>query len=285
LLARYQQGEREQVWADLLSLGPEVREAPYLADAQAVARETMRRARHNVELIVARLRQLDYQFWDSSQLTQQKLHTIDNLMGGLRSAGINVGNVQDLMSRLTRWAGSGANQPRAVFTPPEAQIRRRMARLERSGCVLPLSLRAWMEEVGQIDLTGSHPILCFMEGEPGFSGVYADPLMIYADVDHLEETFEACREEEGADSPCPLDISFDAPGKAGLAMDAQVDDFYSIAAPDLAADALLLGERHQTTFVSYLRLCFRWGGFPGWEGQPGAPTREIAFLSEGLLDI
>ena len=35
--------------------------------------------------------------------------------------------------------------------------------------------------------------------------------------------------------------------------------------PDLAADTHLLFEWHHTTFVTYLRLCCRWGGFPGLE--------------------
>jgi hypothetical protein len=52
--------------------------------------------------------------------------------------------------------------------------------------------------------------------------------------------------------------------------------------PEPAADALLKGERHNTTFVGYLRLAFRWGGFPGWEGQPSRPERELAFLTVGI---
>jgi hypothetical protein len=40
---------------------------------------------------------------------------------------------------------------------------------------------------------------------------------------------------------------------------------YEIAFPDLAIDAPLLNEWHETTFVNYLRLCFRWGGMPGLE--------------------
>jgi len=130
LLARYQQGEREQVWADLVSLGPQVRERPYLMDAQAVAQETMRRARHNVELIVERLRQLDYHFWDPAPQTERKLRTVDTLFRGLQSAGFNFGNARDLMDRLTGLGSAGADQPREVYTPPDRQIRRRLASLE-----------------------------------------------------------------------------------------------------------------------------------------------------------
>jgi hypothetical protein len=38
-------------------------------------------------------------------------------------------------------------------------------------------------------------------------------------------------------------------------------------------------------FVDYLRLCFRFGGFPGYEGIDRGIPAEIATLSEGLLEF
>lgn len=67
LLRRYEAGEHERVWADMMALGAGVREAPYFEDAWAVTRETMRRARHNVELIIQRLDAIGYQFWEGKQ--------------------------------------------------------------------------------------------------------------------------------------------------------------------------------------------------------------------------
>jgi len=64
LLRRYLAGEHEAVWAEMMALGPRVREASSIDDAWAVARETMRRARHNVELLIRRLDQIGYQFWN-----------------------------------------------------------------------------------------------------------------------------------------------------------------------------------------------------------------------------
>src|SRR5262245_20266364 len=61
-LDRYRQGERESVWAELLRLGGQIREQPLYADALAVARETMVRARANIELLVLRLSNLGYRF-------------------------------------------------------------------------------------------------------------------------------------------------------------------------------------------------------------------------------
>ena len=62
LLARYLSGESTSVWRDLAALGPAARMELYYADAVAVASETMKRARRNVELIVPRLETLGYEF-------------------------------------------------------------------------------------------------------------------------------------------------------------------------------------------------------------------------------
>jgi hypothetical protein len=44
----------------------------------------------------------------------------------------------------------------------------------------------------------------------------------------------------------------------------------------------LLNERHELFFVDYLRLCFRFGGFPGYEGQANVPS-VLATLGADLL--
>jgi len=54
-LDRYHNGEYTEVWADLVAFGPAIRADPLYTDAAAVARETMLRAKHNVERLVARL--------------------------------------------------------------------------------------------------------------------------------------------------------------------------------------------------------------------------------------
>ena len=55
--------------------------------------------------------------------------------------------------------------------------------------------------------------------------------------------------------------------------------------PNAAADGLLVGERHKTTFVAYLRLALHWGGFPGWDRYKTPPREELAFLTKDLLPI
>lgn len=59
---RYAQGHCQEVWLELTALGPAVRQDPIYSQATVVTGETMRRVRHNLELLVARLRTLDYRF-------------------------------------------------------------------------------------------------------------------------------------------------------------------------------------------------------------------------------
>jgi len=57
---------------------------------------------------------------------------------------------------------------------------------------------------------------------------------------------------------------------------------YEIEVPCACADAPLLFERHETTFVNYLRMSLHWAGFPGWERMPVRPERNITTLTAGL---
>lgn len=62
--ARYLAGEYEPVWRDLMGLGDALRSGPHRCDAWAVACETMRRARTNIESIYGRLLGIGYAFAD-----------------------------------------------------------------------------------------------------------------------------------------------------------------------------------------------------------------------------
>src|SRR5438105_3337952 len=63
-LERYLAGDRERVWHELRQLGASVREPAHLADATAVAREAMSRAKRNVATIIERLTGQGYRFGD-----------------------------------------------------------------------------------------------------------------------------------------------------------------------------------------------------------------------------
>jgi len=129
---------------------------------------------------------------------------------------------------------------------------------------LPLSIRAFYEIVGSVDLIGRHPSLA---PQPG--SVAPDPLMVIG----LDEA--ASDEEEGALILAPDDLH---------KSDISGGDPCEIAAPDAAADARVLNQRHDLLFVDYLRLCFRFGGFPGYEGPIEIPP-EIDRLRSGLIEF
>jgi len=61
-LGRYQSGDREAVWAELVALGSSVRTGDVVDEAVAVAQETMVRARENVKELHKRLKSVGYEF-------------------------------------------------------------------------------------------------------------------------------------------------------------------------------------------------------------------------------
>jgi hypothetical protein len=159
------------------------------------------------------------------------------------------------------------------FVPAPPGAAQQLRKFERTGMVLPLSLEAWVQEVGSVNLMGAHPKLCFLGDEEGFPYLFADPLMIDVPLRHIVG-------EDAADG-IECVIGLDDEGKAGESD----PDFYFVRLPDLHADVRLRGERHKTNFVDYLRLAFRWGGFPGWEQYDERPEQELEALTEGLLAI
>ena len=102
-----------------------------------------------------------------------------------------------------------------------------------------------------------------------------DPLVVYAAAEALQAI-----EEEGSDPEAEERLVVIAPDETFKAGDAG-GDTYTIAVPDLRADAPLVDEGHDLCFVEYLRLVFRFGGFPGYDGIEAVPA-EIENLSQGL---
>jgi hypothetical protein len=78
-LWRYLARECEQVWADMQALGPAVGVEPLYSDALAMARETMRRVRHNIETLIPRLTAASYAFgydWHLGRTTPEGLRWV-----------------------------------------------------------------------------------------------------------------------------------------------------------------------------------------------------------------
>jgi hypothetical protein len=60
---------------------------------------------------------------------------------------------------------------------------------------------------------------------------------------------------------------------------------YTISFPNPAVDATLDGDEDYGTFIEYLRICFRWGGFPGLRASAKPPREELDFLTQALSPL
>jgi len=256
LYDRYQAGAHVEVWRELVTLGAAVREDSHVADALAVAYETMYRVNANVRTLVERLTALGYTF-TNDPVGDSQLSGLFNVMAKAR----------DLFG-----AHAKAKAPRA-HTPPPPDIHKRLVDFEKEFAVLPLSLRVFYEVVGEVNFIGTHPIL-----DPKGGSVAIDPLVVYGLDDGLVEFDDEDDEEEGR--PSAVTIAPDDLHKANVSG----GDAYEMAIPELRADGELLNERHRLFFVEYLRVAFRFGGFPGYDGVDKIP-REIAALADGLVAL
>lgn len=114
---RYLDGDRGEVWQQLRRLGGRVRDPEYLEAAQAVCDEAARRARHNVELIVERLRVQGFAFHENDD----------------------------------------GRTPTVAFAPPTPAAVEHVAWLESTIGPVPLILSSWIRLVGDVWLVGTHP--------------------------------------------------------------------------------------------------------------------------------
>ena len=186
-------------------------------------------------------------------------------------------NLRALAGRLTA-IGYTFAMPRTrdrhePHTPPPPDIHKRIVSFEREYGVLPLSLRVFYEVVGEVNLIGSHPTLA-----PGAGCVAPDPLVVYALDEGAVEYDEEDDDEQGR--PSAITIAPDDLHKANISGGAP----YEMAIPDIRADGELLNERHELLFVDYLRLCFRFGGFPGYDAAAKVPS-ELGELSAELAEF
>jgi hypothetical protein len=244
-LDRYLAGEHEQVWRDLINLGPAIRQdSTLLVDARAVATATMRRVSHNLALLVPRLRDAGYRFAYDDTARQES--------GGW-------------------W---GADFP--VHDPPAASAAENLDAIERTFGPLPLSVRAFYEHVGAVNLIGTHPDWPDIE--------ILDPLVVgpLPARSELADEYEDWQDQE-PEEPFTLDLAPDSYHKA----DISGGPSYGVEFPCSAADAVLKNERHHLAFVDYLRLALAWAGLPGFDRLPPAdvPRDVLTALTADFVDF
>lgn len=303
LYDRYVAGEFRQAWADLEAQREAVWYDPLAGDALAVAFETTHRARMNVGTLVTRLEEAGYEFCSTAFSPYWRTSDADSAMA-------------DMNERVETEMIEALQMPRIL--PPELECQREQlairdrwsidnamaratyARERRMGIVrptmaphnatatwikrvagragqIPLSLRAWHIGSGGVNLVGCHP-------EIAPAGVECDPLFVAP----FQFVLDLCQawEEEGADVeyPPPFQMPI-SPHRTAKARGDVGAPLYAVTLPATGIDAVIENEGHDLSFVDYLRLAFKWGGFPGYARMPAKAPKLIASLREGLLPI
>ncbi|MFI2486900.1 hypothetical protein ACH47X_08320 [Promicromonospora kroppenstedtii] len=236
--ARYQAGEHDDVWRDLRALGMTAFDEPHREDAQAVAREMALRARRNVETIVDRL----------------------------QADGFVAAQNDDEAT------------PRAAHFPPSDGASALADWMEATFGPVPMTVSAWIREVGDVWLVGEHPRWP--------ESVLADPLVVQFEFiadgggarDYYTEEWQNWQDDaddvDYETEPFQIDYAPDALHKANISGDGP----YGIQLPGVGVDGLV---GPTLWFVDDLNNAFAAGGFPGElraEGYVDPP----AGLREGL---
>ncbi len=151
---------------------------------------------------------------------------------------------------------------------------------------LPLSVKAFYEIVGGIDLYGANP---------DWDDFY-DPLMVASGAETLQDLYDQRKWHEDEvqqgkpAQPFTLYYAPDPLAKEGMS---SVGSNY-VTAPFPAADAALWfeGGPIDVMFVQSLRNAFQWGGFQvlvtpgsGFEADNPPPPTDLAALTAGFLPL
>ena len=255
---RYQNGECREVWKELIRLGPSVRNDPHATDALAVAYETMRRVEANVRILVGRLHAIGFQFaTDQSDWEERKQRAESALAMNppVSELGLRSPHVRRALEMMEAAKGMLREQLQTAKNQRRNQSVRAHVPPTKSTAKL---VRRLERKVGTLPLS----LRAFYEvvGSVDFIGKHSN-----------------LTPSGGPFSPDPTDDIHKA-GESG-------GEPYEIAVPDERADGELLNERHEVFFVEYLRIAFRFGGFPGYEGYDQDLPREIEDLQKGLLEF
>lgn len=158
---------------------------------------------------------------------------------------------------------------RDLRTQPTEDDQKIFAKIEAmSGAPIPPTLLAFWTVVGGINWTWDYRI----KRAPPHLGTLLpmdemDPLCVEPPsvMPHLlPEWGGGDREREvvlNPDESFPIDLAPDYLHKANVSGGPP----YAVLVPFAGADPILTNEKHELPFVEYLRLAFKWAGFPGLE--------------------
>lgn len=247
-LEQYRSGSTRSVWWELMEAGPLEEGAPLWEEVYQVARETMTRARHNVERIVSFLREQGYLF------------------------GCVYGS-DDVL------------RPREPWLPPLPDTAARLAHLTSLVGPLPLSLRAWWEIVGSVSLQGVFPDEWeATHSIPMNDPLMIDPLdTVVREVEQeLREDDFYSKLDLAPDVYHKANVSGGAPYQVRVPEPRADAPFLNVRVflPTPPGEHLRYHEVElNETLVEHLRRSFRWAGFPGYAFVPDVPKTGLARLA------
>ncbi len=237
-LARYLAGETEQVWQELIALRGAVRTPRYYDDARAVAEETMRRVRRNLEALIPMLAQHGYRY---------NAPTLD--------------------------------PPGAVLCSPTPADLEALDEFERTHGPLPISVRAYFEIVGAVDLSQDYEqLIQWPDREGGVAFTELEMLGEYGPL--VVEPFSSLLKYlHGKKAAFKIPLIPDEAGKAFYS-----GDYYYMTLPCADADAPI-SDAGSEYFVEHLRNTLRHAGFHGYpdheaENVEGLRYAALPFLTE-----
>jgi hypothetical protein len=151
---------------------------------------------------------------------------------------------------------------------------------------LPLSIKAFYSEVGEVNFFGRHiswDHLFEREQPLEKPPSNLDPFAVIGLSEKIFGDYISWREEmqkQGLETRSyPLMIALDY----NLKYNVSGSGAYEIEVPKASADALLLNEWHQTTFINYLRICLEYGGLPGLQYISDFLSKELSYVRKDLL--
>ncbi len=265
-------------YADPNHVGPALEEAR-AGEGPRVVRPAIRAAG---DLVTRYLRGEHRSVWD-------ELRSHQALGGDLLEEARAVAN--ETMRRVARGADLLAERLAArgwvplydeLRTSPRTEDRGVMRRIEEiTGAPLPVNLRAFWEVVGGINFIwdyerGDAPDLAVELPMDEMDPLCVDPP---DRVTYLFEEWDEQRSGVNPDlaDPFHLNLAPDYLHKANTSGGGP----YGIELPFLGADPVFMNEAHELPFVNYLRLCFRWAGFPRLEAPCRSAGRPRVLAGDG----
>jgi hypothetical protein len=308
-LERYINGEQQQVWAELIAMGGNIRKETLYREAYAVVRETMRRVRHNIETLVARLNQLGFEFVNTP-FEPPNPDFLENITMLEDEAGLlplslkvfyqEVGYVNFMGNHplLCEYVKPAGNEMAVDFLN---LYRKEIGPVPDTGNPTLQSARLSFGMLGELLKNMSQPggykpdskldnfaqSLEKMFTRPASQpqqvvpDVYTDPLVVDPPYEDDLEAYQRYDAEGNETEGFTVEIAPDICHKHGYSGGGPLEIYF----PDEAIDAQIQGDEGYGYFVEYLRNCFKWGGFPGLKNSKTPPATELAFLTKDLLGI